>query len=263
MPVIQNQAKRRLAEGRLVLGLGLRQARTVDIGMIAQSCGFDYLFIDCEHNAMDLSVATEICVASLGQGVTPVVRVAGKEPFHALRALDNGAQGIVVPHVDTADEARAIVQALRYPPAGHRSISRASPLVAFQTVPLDDFVREANEETLIVVMLESPEAIRQAEAIAAIEGIDVLLIGTNDLCAELGIHGQFGHDKVTEAYAIMIEACRKHGKHAGMAGVREDALMERYIAMGARFILAATDLPLLMEAGKARTTFLRGLEARV
>ncbi|MDQ3559825.1 MAG: aldolase/citrate lyase family protein [Pseudomonadota bacterium] len=261
MPVVRNIAKQRLAEGRLVLGLGLRQARTVDIGMIARSCGFDYLFLDCEHNAMDLGVAADISVAALGQGVTPIVRVPGKEPFHSVRVLDNGAQGVVVPHVDSAEEARAIAANLRYPPAGHRSISRASPLVGFDTVPLEDFMREANDETLVVVMLESPAAITQAGAIAAVPGIDVLLIGTNDLCAEMGIHGQFGHERVAEAYAEMIRACRVHGKHAGMAGVREDELMQRYIGMGARFILAGVDLPLMMEAGKARTKFLRGVEA--
>jgi 2-keto-3-deoxy-L-rhamnonate aldolase RhmA len=263
MKVAQNIAKQRLREGRLVLGLGLRQTRTVDIGLIARTCGFDYLFLDCEHNAMDLSVASDISVAALGQGVTPLVRVPGKEPFHSVRVLDNGAQGVIIPHVDSADEARAIVDSLRYPPAGHRSISRASPLVAFENVPLEQFMSEANDETLIVAMLESPTSIDQAEAIAAVEGIDVLLIGTNDLCAEMGLHGQFGHQRVTDAYARMIEACRAHGKFAGMAGVREDALMERYIGMGARFVLAGVDLPLMMEAGKARTKFLRGVEERV
>ncbi|MBA3506760.1 MAG: aldolase [Betaproteobacteria bacterium] len=261
MAVIRNIAKQRLAEGRLALGLGLRQARTVDIGMIAKSCGFDFLFIDCEHNSMDLSVAAEISVAALNQGVTPIVRVPGKEPFHATRALDNGAQGVVVPHVDSAAEARAIVANLRYPPAGHRSIARASPLVGFESEPLDQFMREANEETLLVMMLESPAAIAEADAIAAVEGVDVLLIGTNDLCAEMGIHGQFGHDRVTAAYATMIDACRAHGKHAGMAGVRDDVLMQRYVGMGARFVLAATDLSMMMEASKARTTFLRKMEA--
>jgi 2-keto-3-deoxy-L-rhamnonate aldolase RhmA len=180
-----------------------------------------------------------------------------------VRVLDNGAQGVVIPHVDSADEARAIVDNLRYPPAGHRSISRASPLVAFENVPLEQFMGEANDETLIVAMLESPTSIDQAEEIAAVEGIDVLLIGTNDLCAEMGLHGQFGHQRVTDAYARMIEACRMHGKFAGMAGVREDALMERYIGMGARFVLAGVDLPLMMEAGKARTKFLRSLEEQV
>jgi 2-keto-3-deoxy-L-rhamnonate aldolase RhmA len=263
MRVAQNIAKQRLREGKLVLGLGLRQTRTVDIGLIARTCGFDYLFIDCEHNAMDLSVASDISVAALGQGVTPLVRVSGKEPFHSVRVLDNGAQGVVIPHVDSADEAQALVDSLRYPPAGHRSISRASPLVAFESVPLEQFMGEANDETLIVAMLESPASIDQADAIAAVEGIDVLLIGTNDLCAEMGLHGQFGHQRVADAYARMIEACRAHGKFAGMAGVREDALMERYIGMGARFVLAGVDLPLMMEAGKARTKFLRSLEEEI
>jgi 2-keto-3-deoxy-L-rhamnonate aldolase RhmA len=263
MPVLPNLAKRRLGEGRLVLGLGLRQARTVDIGMIAKSCGFDFLFIECEHSAMELSTAAEISVAALGQGVTPLVRVVGKEPFHSTRVLDNGAQGVIVPHVETADEARAIVDSLKYPPLGHRSIARASPLVAFESVPLDAFMRDANEEIFITAMLESPGAIERADEIAAVDGIDALMIGTNDLCAEMGIHGQFGHERVATAYETMTRACRAHGKHAGMAGVREDALMERYIGMGARFVLAAMDLAMMMEACRARTKSLRGLEARL
>lgn len=261
MIVAENIAKRRLDEGKVVLGLGLRQARTVDIGMIAQTCGFDFLFLDSEHNAMSEATAADISVAALGQGVTPLVRVSSKEPFHSTRMLDNGAQGVIVPHVDTADEARAIAAGLRYPPRGRRSISRASPQVAFASVPLDEFMRDVNEQTLVIAMLESPQSIDQADEIAAVDGIDGLMIGTNDLCAEIGIHGQFGHEKVADAYARMIAACHNHGKYPGMAGVREDALMQRYIEMGSRLILAGVDLPLMMEAANARTTFLRGIEA--
>lgn len=263
MPVLRNLTKKRLDEGGMAIGLGLRQARTVDTGMIARTCGFDYLFIDCEHNSMDVSVTAEICVAALGQQITPIVRVVGKEPFHSTRALDNGAQGVMIPHVDTAEEARAIVDALRYPPLGHRSISRASPLIGFESEPLEEFMRQANEEIMLVMMLESPGAIEQADAIAAVPGVDALLIGTNDLCAEMGIHGQFGHERVAAAYETMVASCRKHGKHAGMAGVREDALARRYIGMGVRLVMATNDLSLLMEAARARTAFLRTVEAEL
>ena len=124
-------------------------------------------------------------------------------------------------------------------------------------------MRDANEETFITAMLESPGAIERADEIAAVPGIDALMIGTNDLCAEMGLHGQFGHERVAAAYEAMTAACRARGKHAGMAGVREDALMERYIGMGARFVLAAMDLALMMEAGRARTKSLRGVEGRL
>src|SRR3954462_174312 len=106
MSTVPNHTLRQLREGKLAIGLGLRQARTVDIAQIAHGCGFDWLFIDCEHNSMDLDTACQIATASLAVGVTPLVRVAGLEHWHASRALDNGAQGIVVPHVDSRAEAR-------------------------------------------------------------------------------------------------------------------------------------------------------------
>lgn len=260
MPVVTNIAKQRLKEGGLSLGLGLRQARTADIGLIARAAGFDWIFIDCEHNAMDLSTACEIATAALGQGVTPIVRVAGKEHHHGTRVLDNGAMGVVVPHVDTAEEAKQIASNFRYPPVGHRSISRASPVVGFEAVPIDAFCRDINEQVLVVVMLESPQAIDNAEAIAAVEGIDVLLVGTNDLCAEMGIPGQFGHERVAEAYRRTVDACSKHGKFPGMAGVGAPDLQKKYIDIGARFILADQDLRLMISAGKQTTGYLRGLD---
>ncbi len=259
MPVVPNIAKQRLERGGLALGLGLRQSRTADSGLIAKVAGFDWLFIDCEHNAMDLSTACEIATAALGQGITPIVRVAGKEHHHGTRVLDNGAMGVVVPHVDTPEEAAQIASNFRYPPLGHRSISRANPVVGFEAMPIGDFCDSINNEVLVVVMLESPQAIDNAEAIAAVDGIDVLLIGTNDLCAEMGIPGQFGHELVADAYKRTVAACAKHGKHPGMAGVGDAELQQKYIEIGARFILADQDLRLMIAAGKQTTGFLRGL----
>ncbi|HSV81229.1 MAG TPA: aldolase/citrate lyase family protein [Ramlibacter sp.] len=261
MGIFANNTRRMLEAGRVVLGLGVRQARSVEIGMIARAAGFDFLFIDREHGPMGMDTAAELCVAALGQGVTPIVRVAGPEPHHYIALLDSGAQGVCVPHVDTAEQARAIVANAKYPPIGHRSISRTSPLSGYESLPIEQFTREGNAETLVIAMLESPEAIAQADAIAAVEHVDVLLIGTSDLCNELGIPGEFGHERIVQAYETVVAACRRHGKHAGMSGVREDALMRRYIEMGARFVVAGTDVPLLIEAGKGRTRLLRDIES--
>ena len=125
-----NLAKQRLKEGRLALGLGLRQARTVDIASAAATCGFDWLFIDMEHNAMSVDTAAQIAAAAPGMGVTPIVRVPGHEHYHATRLLDNGAQGIVAPHVDDAAQARRIAEACLYPPLGKRSIPGLQPQLA-------------------------------------------------------------------------------------------------------------------------------------
>ena len=106
-------------------------------------------------------------------------------------------------------------------------------------------------------MLETPTAIANAKEIAAVPGVNVLLIGTNDLCAEMGIPGDFGNDRVADAYQKMIAASRKHGKFPGMAGIYNEAIMPRYIEMGARFILSGQDASFMMAAAQSRTGFLR------
>src|SRR5258705_2666122 len=114
--IVPNHALRQLRAGKLAIGLGLQLARTVSISQIAKTAGFDWIFIDGEHSSIDPDTAAQIAAAALAVGVTPVVRVAGPEHWHASRMLDNGAQGIVAPHVDTPKEARRVANACRYPP---------------------------------------------------------------------------------------------------------------------------------------------------
>lgn len=254
-----NRTKAKLAAGGLALGMGLRQARTVDIATIAGTCDFDWLFIDTEHNSMSIDTAAQIAMAAIATGVTPIVRVPGHQHYHCARALDNGALGIVVPHVDTADEARAIVDACRYPPQGHRSIAGNMPGLGFANVPVGEATQRINEETLVVVMLETPRAIDNVEEIAAVPGIDVLLVGTNDLCAEMGIPGGFGDARIPEIYKRVIAACRQNGKYPGMGGVYDAKLMDQYVRLGMQFILSGNDLAFLMAGARERSSMLRAI----
>jgi 2-keto-3-deoxy-L-rhamnonate aldolase RhmA len=177
----------------------------------------------------------------------------------ATRMLDNGALGIVVPHVDTAAEAREVVEKLKYPPVGHRSMGGIGPHYGLRSLSVGDAAVALNAANLTVVMLETPEAIGNAEAIAAVPGVDVLLIGTNDLCAEMGIPGQFEHPSVTAAYEQAIAAARRHGKYAGMGGIYTETTMARYIAMGARFNLSGADGAFMQAGATGRAAALRRL----
>ena len=190
MSAIANAALERLRAGELASGVGLRQARTVDIGKIMRTCGYDWLFVDMEHGSLDVDTAVQICVAARDAGITPIVRVPGFQHFHATRVLDGGAQGIVVPHVDTPEVAAEMVSNCRYPPVGHRSVVGALPQVDFEPRPLGEATRQIDASTLLVVMIETPAAVANADAIAAVEGVDALLVGTNDLCMEMGIPGR-------------------------------------------------------------------------
>ncbi len=183
MTVIPNPARDRLVRDELSLGVGLRQARTVDIAKAMATAGFDWLFIDLEHGSIPLDVAAQISCAALDAGISPIVRVPHADYGLATRALDTGAIGIVMPHVDSAEEAREVVDRLRFPPRGHRSVGYAYAQLGFRALPTREAAPLIDAATLVVVMLETPAAIAEADAIAAVDGVDVVMIGTNDLCA--------------------------------------------------------------------------------
>ena len=257
-PSYQNQAKQSLLADQLVLCMGLRQARTADIGPMAASCGFDAIYVDMEHSAISHDTTSAICVAAIGHGITPFVRVPGHLASDMSRVLDGGAQGIIVPHVNTAEQAQAIIAACKFPPIGHRSVMGANPALGYQALPLAENNSRLNHDTLVIVMLETPLGIDNADAIASVEGIDMLLIGSNDLCTEMGIPGQLKHPKIKEAYETTAAACRKHGKFLGVGGIRGDLeLQSQLTSLGARFIIAGNDVSYLMSAARQDVQALR------
>ena len=254
---MKNIAKEKILNNELCLGVGLRQSRTVDIGKIMASSGYDWLFIDMEHNSMDIDTASQISVAAQDAGITPIVRVPDFAHHHATRVLDCGAMGVVFPHVENADIAKKLVSYCLYPPKGHRSMTGVLPQLDFKQQPIADVASTINKNMLIVIMLESPEAIDNVDSIAAIEGVDVVLIGTNDLCMEMGIPGDYSNSKVKDAYIKVIETCKKYGKTPGMGGVYNEELMSEYINMGMKFILSGSDLSFMMQSALQRSNKLR------
>jgi len=257
MATVRNAARERLDAGELALGVILRQARTVDIAPIMKSCGYDWLFLDLEHNSMDLDTAVQIAVAALGAGIAPVARVPAGQLWMATRFLDGGGLGIVMPHVDTPEEAHKVAQALRYPPVGHRSVAGGLPHFGYAKVGLAETCSAINAATFVVVMLETPTAIANADAIAAVPGIDSLLIGTNDLAMELGIPGGFADERIVAAYQSVCDACRAHRKFAGVGGIADEALLRRYIGMGVRVVLPGSDLSFMASAATATAATMR------
>ena len=254
---MKNVAKEKILNNELCLGVGLRQSRTVDIGKIMATSGYDWLFIDMEHNSMDIDIASQISVAAQDAGITPIVRVPDFAHHHATRVLDCGAMGVVFPHVENADIAKKLVSYCLYPPKGHRSMTGVLPQLDFKQQAIADVAHTINDNMLIVIMLESPEAIANVDSIAEVDGIDVILIGTNDLCMEMGIPGDYSNPKVKDAYSKVIEACKKYRKTPGMGGVYNEELMSEYIDMGMKFILSGSDLSFMMQSALQRSNKLR------
>jgi 4-hydroxy-2-oxoheptanedioate aldolase len=259
MLTIANPARERLVAGQLSVGIGIRYGRTVEIARAMQVAGFDWLFLDLEHGIMTLDTASQIATAAIDAGISPIVRVPHGEFAMATRMFDNGALGMIIPHVDTAAEAQEIAERLRLPPLGHRSLGGSSAALGWGSYSVREASQALNAANLIVVMLETPQAIENADAIAAVDGIDVLLVGTNDLAAEMGIPGEFEHERIADAYRRVIEACKRRGKWPGMGGIYNQPVMQRYVDMGARFLLGGSDIAFVQAGAAARAGFLRGL----
>ncbi len=259
MPIVENTALRKLRAGEAALGFGVHHLRTSAVPMLARATGHDWLFIDTEHGAFSVQEATQLCIAALPHGVTPIVRVCADAIDEGTRALDNGALGIVVPHVDTQKQARRIADAFHYPPDGHRSWGGPPAVYGYRPPATAEAQAAINREILVAAMIESPEAVANAADIASVDGIDVLLIGTSDLTAGMGICGQIGHERVADAYQRVGEACRRRGKFLGMGGVYDQTNAARYIRMGAQFILSGSDHAYLTAGASARTEFLRDI----
>ena len=254
---MKNAAKERLIANELAIGIGVRHVRGPEIAPIMKSAGFDWLFIDLEHGATSVENAASICVSALSTGIAPIVRVPQGDLNLGTRCLDAGAQGIVMPHVDTPEQAKKMVEAFRFNPIGKRSIAGNYAHFNFQSKPAKETTQQLNDNTLLVAMMETPEAIENVDTIAATPGLDALLMGTNDLCLELGIPGEIDHPKVTECIETMVAACVKHGKWAGLGGVYDQTLLTKYIKHGVKMILAGNDVTLLLSAATDQARFVR------
>ena len=247
--VVRNVVKEKLARNEVVSSMTIRLVRGIEIARLAATAGFDMIYVDLEHSTLTLEATGQICQAALSAGVTPMVRVPANTPDYIQRVLDAGALGIIAPGVRSAEEARAVVAAAKYAPLGERGAGGALPHLEFRSFPTAEANAAINDATMVIVQFECAEAIEKADEIASVDGVDMVLIGVNDLLADLGLAGQFEHPKVCDAYARAIAACRKYGKHVGVGGLStKPKLAAEFIAMGARLLSTGTDIQFLSAA---------------
>jgi 2-keto-3-deoxy-L-rhamnonate aldolase RhmA len=243
--------------GDAALGMVVRLGRSGDIARIAKTTGHDFIFLDLQHALYDHETLGHIAQAALGCGVTCLARVQSPhDPIMPL-LLDAGFTGIVVPDVNTADDARRAVDACKFKPVGRRSVSGAYPMFDFRSLPLDDALRVLNENTLVVCMVETVEGVKNMEAITAVEGVDVVHLGCNDLLVDMGKPGAFGIAEIVEIIEREIVVCKAHGKFSGLGGDRDPVRQARFIKQGIRFVTTQTDIGFLMLEATRRTTELR------
>lgn len=263
MAIVKNSVKQRLQAGKLAAAFNVSRLRTVELPQIAKACGFHWLFIDLEHSTMDLDLAGQVSAAALPTGITPIVRVPEGDVTRAARILDAGAQGVIFPHVQNGDEARAYTRACRFPPIGSRSIIYGGPQLEYENMPPDEVMAGVNDETLVIMMVETPEAVENAADIAGVDGVDIVLIGGSDLSATMGIPGQFQNPLFLDAVGSVIDAVKAAGKWPGLGGIYDEAILPGFAERGMRFFLGGADMSFILAGGRSRGKFFNDLNDRV
>jgi 2-keto-3-deoxy-L-rhamnonate aldolase RhmA len=239
MPV--NPFKKALREGRPQIGLWCSSCSNVVAEVIA-GAGFDWILIDTEHAPNELPMVLSQLQAMVGGTAAPVVRPAWNDLVLIKRLLDVGAQNLLIPYVQTVEEARAAVAAVRYPPQGVRGVAVLHRANRFGRVR--DYSSRANQEICLILQLETRSALQNLEAIASVEGVDGLFIGPSDLAAALGHLGDNGHAEVREAIEDAVRRIRKAGKAPGiLAPLEADA--RHWLAHGCTMLAVGSDLGLL------------------
>jgi 2-keto-3-deoxy-L-rhamnonate aldolase RhmA len=206
---------------------------------IAGNAGFDWVMIDLEHGVGDRSELLLELQALESTPAVPLVRVPWNDPVAVKRVLDLGASGIMVPYVQTADEARSAVAAMRYPPQGIRGVAMMNRACGFGP-GFEEYFRKANSSLLTILQIETPTAVDNSEAIAAVDGADALFIGPADLSVSMGVPGQWDHPKMRAAREKVLNACQKNRKAAATIVSGEDQIGPR-LAEGFTFLAHGSD----------------------
>ncbi|KAI7219180.1 hypothetical protein KC333_g3142 [Hortaea werneckii] len=261
---IENTLKDKMLAGEVAYTLSAKLIRTVELPMMAKTAGFDGILIDMEHSSFDLDTAGQLCIAALYAGITPIVRSPSKDPFFVSRILDGGALGVIVPHIKTVQDAKDVVEAAKFHPVGKRSATSGLPHLQYKHVPAKQANPMCNAATLVIPMIETLEALEIVDEIAAVPGVDSLLIGTNDLTAEMDMPGDYDNDRLDAAYMKVATACKKANIFLGCGGLHSRLdLVEKFCGMGVNWVMAATDAPLLSGAATKRAKEMSELNERV
>lgn len=242
-----NRVKQALQDRQSVIGCFVQYPSPVTVEICGYS-GFDFVMIDCEHGPMDTESAYHMMLAAERSGTVPLVRVPMNHPQVILRHLDIGAAGIMVPQINSADEANAVVQAVKYHPEGRRGVAGTRAQSWSITQPLSEYVSTANRDTLVMVQIENIKAVEVLSEIMEVPGVDVLYVGPNDLAQSMGHPGRPDHPEVQAVIDQICETARD--SNLALGTVANDAeTINHEISRGFRMV-GANSASLLADASK-------------
>jgi 2-dehydro-3-deoxyglucarate aldolase len=251
--MLAREIKNKMRLGEPSIGSWLSMAHP-SIAEILAMAGYDWVVIETEHTAIDVSEVLRLIIAIEQRGAVPLVRLAWNDPIQAKAVLDSGAAGVLVPAVNTREDAELAVKMTKYPPLGYRGVGLARAQGYGQS--FDSYVQNANSDGLLIVQIEHKDAVTNIEEILSVPGIDGTFIGPYDLSMSLGIPGQIRHPDVVAATKKVLKATLAHGLIAGMHFVQPATAAEdcrQAVAEGYRFIALGTDILFLGDS--ARTLY--------
>ena len=250
----KNRMKAKLLAGEPVFGVSVMFPSSQVVEMVGK-LGFDWVLIDCEHGSISPESIEMMAMAAEATGITPIARPWTNSPEAILRVMDRGAMGVQVPHVNTAADARRAVESVKYHPLGNRGLAAGSrPADYGFGLPMDQYVEEANRETLVCVQLEEAQALSNVDEILAVEGVDVFFVGPSDLSQSMGYPGRSAVPEVREAMAGAFASVGAAGKAPGSAGNAN--AIRGYLDQGVLYLY--THLTTLLSSASAE--FLRAVQ---
>lgn len=253
----RNLTKQKLRSRECAFGISLAEMRSPAIPRIFAGLGYDFLFFDMEHSADGFETICDLVWASRCAGITPIVRVPDPERFFVSRVLDAGAQGVIVPRVETVEQVDRIVGFCRYAPDGDRGAALGGRHTDFQ--PLGDpraAMTQANAEVLVGIQIETLDGLQRVQELASRPGVDMLFVGPQDLSIALGVPNEWESPLLDDAIRRVVAAGDANGLSVGIQG-RNVGLSARWMAHGVRFVVFGTTLMLLTDAARAGIKDLR------
>lgn len=239
-----NTVKAALKQGRTVIGTMMVGTKSPDVVHVLRSAGFDFLFVDTEHSPYNPETVATIIREARAAGIVPLIRVPNAEYHLMSKPLDAGAMGLMIPRVETTEQVRCIVQSTKYPPWGIRGCAVRGPMTDYERIAVEDYIQHANQDILIITQIESKKAIDHIDDLLSIQGVDVALIGPNDLSLSLGVPGELDHPLMVDYIEQLIAACRRHGVAPGIHLGNMDLLL-KWTRKGMRMITYSTNVGLL------------------
>lgn len=241
--------KKRLNDGHLLIGTMISELRNPNIAYMLAQNGFDFFILDNEHGAYSPETVSDMIAAARGAGLAIVVRIPEIRRETILKPLDSGAAGLLVPQVNTKQQAQEIIFHAKYPPLGNRGAALRRPHSLYRRVIAEEYLKQANEDTFIAVQAETPQAIANLEEIASVSGIDAIFVGPFDLSISLGIPGELNHPQEVTAIEKVIEVCQRKRIFSGIH-LFDMAALKNWIGKGMRFVTYSSDVALLADAAR-------------